>query len=176
MKLKEDSCFPTERGKDNIASMKAMLMLPLVLTAQICGVAWVRAQPPNLVGRWKVDITFSNSARHSLRFDAEASGKGSFLLQDSRSSLVEPAEPSEAKWAQSGERKVTFSGPVEFPIGNVGRDQGKLVFKGTFETDDLISGDLAFFQIDEDPKDPKAKPSKTGTFKATRVPLDDGSR
>jgi hypothetical protein len=156
--------------------VKAALALILVLAVQTCSASRVRTQFSNLVGRWKVDITFTNTVRHSLRFDAQASGKGSFLVQDSRSSLVEPAAPSDAKWARSGEKGVTFSGPVEFPIGNVGRDQGTLVFKGTFETEDLISGDLAFFPMDQDPKDPKAIPSKTGTFKATRVSADDAPR
>ena len=150
--------------------MKLVLGLILLVAAQACGPTPTRAESPNFVGRWEVDFTFTDSTRHSLRFDAEASGKGSLLLQDPRSSLVEPAEPSDAVWTQTSEKGVTFSGPVEFPIGNVGRDQGTTVFKGTFETENLISGDLAFFPANQDPNDPKAVPSKTGTFKATRVP------
>ena len=37
-----------------------------------------------------------------------------------------------------------FLGPVEFPIGNVGRDPGTLVFKGKFETESLIVGEVEF--------------------------------
>ena len=149
--------------------MKLVLGLILLVAAQACGLNPIRAESPNFVGRWAVDFTFTDSTRHLLRFDAEASGKGSLLLQDPRSSLVEPAEPSAAAWTQTSEKQVTFSGPVEFPIGNVGREQGTVLFKGTFETEDLVSGDLAFFPAGQAPNDPKVAPSKTGTFKATRV-------
>ena len=143
--------------------------LILLVAAEACGPTPTRAESLNFVGRWAVDFTFTDSTRHLLRFDAQASGKGSLLLQDSRSSLVEPAEPSDAAWTQTSEKRVTFSGPVEFPIGNVGRDQGTTVFKGTFETVDLVSGEVAFFPASQDLNDPKATPSNTGTFKATRV-------
>jgi hypothetical protein len=156
--------------------LKAALSLILVFAAQAYCAAWFSTHRPNLVGRWKVEFTFANQAGRSLRFDALASGKGSLLQQDPKSSLTEPAEPSAAEWAQSGEGRVTFSGPVEFPIGNVGREQGTLFFKGRFETEDSISGEVAFFPAGQDPKDSKAAPSKSGTFKATRVTKPDASR
>jgi hypothetical protein len=68
---------------------------------------------------------------------------------------------------------VTFSGAVEFPIGNVGRDAGTLVFKGKFETEDLITGEVAFFPLDQDRSNPKARPSKSGTFKTIRAAGED---
>jgi len=132
---------------------------------------WIGPSSSNLIGKWKIDIKFLNAGAHSLLFEAQASGKGSFLLQDSRSSLVEAGEPTKAKWTQSDD-KVAFSGPTEFPIGNVGRDRGTLVFKGTFEAMDAISGDVAFFPLGQDPSDPKATPSRTGTFKAKRLTAD----
>jgi hypothetical protein len=64
---------------------------------------------------------------------------------------------------------VKFSGIVEFSLGNVGRDSGTLVFKGKFETEGLITGEVAFFPLDQDPNNPKARPSKSGTFKAIRA-------
>jgi hypothetical protein len=152
--------------------MKTTLALILVFATQTCCAARVRAQSPSAVGRWKVDITFTDASQHSLRFDVQDSGKGSFLLLDSRSSLLDPAKSSEAKWTQTGVTELDFSGAVEFPIGNVGRDVGTLVFKGTFDTADLISGEVAFFPIVQDSKDPSPKPSKTGAFKATRVPAE----
>ena len=82
---------------------------------------------------------------------------------------MEPAAPSEAKWTQGNENSVTFSGAVEFPIGNVGRDSGTLVCKGKFETEGLIRGEVAFFPLDQDPNNRKARPSKSGTFKAIRA-------
>jgi hypothetical protein len=143
--------------------MKIGLMLILFL-------ATARPQSSDLVGRWKIEITFENqSAKRSFRFDAEDSGKGSLLLEDTRSNWDEPARPSQAKWTVGREKRVTFSGPVEFPIGNVGRETGVLAFKGTFKSESKIDGDVAFFSSDQDPLDPKATPSKTGKFEATRI-------
>ena len=58
---------------------------------------------------------------------------------------------------------MTFSGAVEFPIGNVGRDPGTLVFRGKFETESLIAGEVEFSPLVGD------RPSKSGTFKAIRA-------
>ena len=58
---------------------------------------------------------------------------------------------------------MTFSGAVEFPIGNVGRDAGMLVCKGKFETENLITGEVSFSPLVGD------RPSKSGTFKAIRA-------
>lgn len=132
---------------------------------------WLGYSSSNLVGKWKIEIKFSKAGDRLLHFEALASGKGSFLVQGPRSNMVESAKPTTAKWAQS-DNKVTFSGFAEFPIGNVGRDSGTLVFKGSFENDDSISGDVAFFPTGENPDDPKATPSQTGTFKATRLPAE----
>jgi hypothetical protein len=151
--------------------VKGPLTLILLLAAQTCSMVWLPSSS-NLVGKWRIDIKFLNAGAHSLCFEAQASGKGSFLLQDSRSNLLEAAEPTEAKWTQSGDKKVAFSGSIEFPIGNVGRDSGTLVFKGTFEAMDAISGDVAFFPLGQDPSDPKATPSRIGTFKAKRLAAD----
>ena len=74
-----------------------------------------------------------------------------------------PAKPSEAKWSRGEGNSVTFSGPVEFMIGNVGRDPGTLVFKGKCETESLIVGEVEFSPLVGD------RPSKSGTFKATRT-------
>jgi len=144
----------------------------LFFAAYSCATSLVRAQSTDLVGRWKVEITFDQQPRTSLNFEAEDSGKGSFLLEGRKSNWAEPPRPSAAKWTESGEKHVTFSGPVNFPIGNVGRQSGTLVFKGRFEKDNLISGEVAFFSAGQDPFDPNVTPVKTGKFKATRVNSD----
>jgi len=87
------------------------------------------AQSPNLIGRWNVEITFANEEHRALRFDAQGEGKGTFLLLDPKLKVWGPATRSEAKWTRSEGNSVTFSGPVEFLIGNVGRDAGTLTFK-----------------------------------------------
>ncbi len=136
----------------------------LIVVAQTCIAALAHAQSPNMIGSWKVDITFMNGESRSLRFDAQGAGKGSFLLLDPRSKVWGPGKPSEAKWTKGEGNSVTFSGPVEFLIGNVGRDAGTLVFKGKFEADGSISGEVEFSSL------VGGQSSKHGTFKATRAP------
>jgi hypothetical protein len=148
--------------------MKIALMLILLFAAHYCSVDVARPQSSDLVGRWKIDITFENESTRSMSLDAEDSGKGSLLLEGARSNWDEPAKPSQAKWTQGAEKGVTILAPIEFPIGNVGRETGVLAFKGIFKSERIITGDVAFYPMDQDPMDPKATPSKTGKFEATR--------
>jgi hypothetical protein len=122
-----------------------------------------QAQSPNVIGRWNVEIIFADGNKRSLRFDAQEAGKGTLLVVDPRLKVWGPGKPSEAKWAQGDGNSVTFSGPVEFMIGNVGRDAGTLVFKGKFETPGLITGEVEFASLVGE------RPSKHGTFKAVRA-------
>jgi len=140
-----------------------MQPLVLIVIAQTCCAALLEAQSPNMIGRWNVEIMFTNSDHRSLRFDAQGAGKGSFLLVDPRSKVWGPTKPSEAKWTQGDGNSVTFSGAVEFLIGNVGRDAGTLVFKGKFGTDGSITGEVEFSPLVGD------GPSKSGTLKAIRA-------
>ena len=134
----------------------------LLLIVQTCFAAMAQAQSPNMTGSWKVEINFAERNKRSLRFDAQDNGKGTFLLMDPMLSRWGPAKPSEAKWTPGDQNSVTFSGAVEFPIGNVGRDPGTLTFKGKFETPDAITGEVEFAPLVGE------RPSKHGTFKATR--------
>ncbi len=143
--------------------------LILIVFAQLLGVGLIQAQSSNVFGSWKVEITFGNGDSRSLRFEGRESGKGSFLLLDSRLKVWGPARPSEAKWTQGDEGAVMFSGKVEFPLGNVGRDAGTLVLKGKFGTEGTITGGATFFRLEQDGKDPEARPSKSGSFNAIRV-------
>jgi len=138
-------------------------VISLMLIFQTCCAALSHAQSPNMIGTWKVDITFANGDHRPLRFDAQGEGKGTFLLLDPKLNVWGPAKPSEAKWSQGDGNSVTFSGPVEFMIGNVGRDAGTLVFKGKFETEGSIRGEVEFAPLVGD------RPSKSGTFKAVRA-------
>ena len=123
----------------------------------------MQAQSPNLIGRWNVEITLGNDEHRSLRFDARSDGKGTLAMADPRSAAWGAAQPSDATWTKGEGNSVTFSGPVEFLIGNVGRDAGTLMCKGKFETADLITGDVEFSpSVGE-------RPSKHGAFKASRA-------
>src|SRR5213593_2031042 len=143
--------------------MRATRALILTLIAQLCSIAMAQAQSPNLIGRWKVEITFANEERRSLRFEAQGEGKGSFELLDPKAKVWGAATHFEAKWTLSDANSVTFSGPMEFMLGNVGRDAGTLVFKGKFETAALITGEVEFSPLVGE------RPSKHGTFKAVRA-------
>jgi len=140
--------------------MRAFILMIIV---QMCCGALTRGQSPNMIGRWNVEINFADGNKRSLRFDAEDHGKGTFLLLDPMLSRWGPAKPSEAKWTPGEQSSVTFSGAVEFPIGNVGRDPGTLMFKGKFETPDAITGEVEFAPLVGE------RPSKHGSFKATRA-------
>jgi hypothetical protein len=129
-----------------------------------------QTQSFNLVGRWKVEFKFSSDKEHNLRFDAQSDGKGTFLLLDTVSSLVPPAEPTKAQWEHAAPDQAKFSGDIEFPIGNVGRDAGILVFKGKFDSANSISGKVSFFRVGQDIKNPATVPAKTSDFTAKRSP------
>ena len=141
--------------------MTATRALILMLIAQTIAVS--QPQSPNVIGKWNVEIVFANDEHRSLRFDAQCAGIGTFLLLDPKLNVWGPAKPSEAKWTGREGNSVTFSGPMEFLIGNVGRDAGTLVFKGKFETPDLITGEVDFSPLVGE------RPSKHGKFKAVRV-------
>ena len=134
----------------------------MLIVNTCCSVA-SQAQSPNMIGRWNIEITFANEDHRALRFEAQGSGKGTLQLQDPRSKVWGSATPSEAKWSRGEGNAVTFSGPVEFMLGNVGRDAGTLLFNGKFETADLITGEVEFSPLVGE------RPSKHGTFRAVRV-------
>jgi len=148
--------------------VKIALTLIFLFALHNCSAESTRTESSELVGQWKVEVTFENQDPRSFGFEAEESGKGSLVLEDARSNWAEPAKPTKAKWAQGEAKSVTIWGSVEFPIGNVGREPGILVFIGTFESDSVIRGDVEFFPVGQDPFDRKSKPSKTGRFKANR--------
>lgn len=141
--------------------MTATRILLLMLIVQT--VALTQAESPNVMGRWNVEIAFPNDEHRSLRLEAQNGGKGTLLLVDPKARVWGSAKSSEAKWTRSDDNSVTFSGAVEFLLGNVGRDAGTLVFKGKFEKADLITGEVEFSPLVGD------RPSKHGTFKAIRA-------
>jgi hypothetical protein len=134
----------------------------LIVIAEMCCSALAQAETPSMNGTWNVEITFANERHRFLRFDAQGDGKGTLTVTDPQSKVWLGDKPSEAKWTRGEGNSVTFSGPVEFLLGNVGRDAGTLTCKGKFETADLISGDVEFSPS------VRERPPKHGTFKAVR--------
>jgi hypothetical protein len=132
------------------------------LIAQSFFAAMAHAQSPTVIGRWNIEIAFGDGSKRSLRLDAHEAGKGTLLVVDPRLKVWGPGKPSEAKWNLSEGNSVTFTGPAEFLLGNVGRDAGTLTFKGKFETPDVITGEVEFAPLVGD------RPTRHGTFNATR--------
>ena len=113
--------------------MKTARAIILVMAVNTISFVLAEAESPNVTGSWKVDITFANDQHRFLRFDAQNDGKGTLTVTDPQSKVWAGAKPSEAKWTAGEGNSVTFSGPVEFLIGNVGRDAGTLTLKGKFD-------------------------------------------
>ena len=149
-------------GVDRCTAAIVYWRLIVILLIGTCCSTFAQGQSVNVSGSWNVEINFVDGSKRSLRFDAQADGKATFLVTDPMLSRWGPAKPSEAKWTQGDQNSVTFSGAVEFPLGNVGRDVGTLQFKGKLETADSIVGEVEFAPLVGD------RPSKHGTFKATR--------
>lgn len=124
------------------------------------------ADSPGTIGSWKVEISFPNGESRSIRFDAAEGGKGSFQLLDPRSNAWGSTKPVEAKWTHASDASISFSGPMEFPLGNIGRDPGTLVFKGTLHPDATITGEVEFSHLASE------QPPKKGAFKAVRTSGD----
>jgi hypothetical protein len=113
-------------------------------------------------------ITFENQDERTVIFEANDTGKGTLLLDGPQSNWAEPVRPSSARWEIGSKKDVSITGPIQFPIGNVGFDTGTLVFKGKFEANGSMTGDVKFYSRDQDSSDPNIIPSKTGKFKGTR--------
>jgi len=143
-------------------NMKTTRVLIVTLIAQTCCIAMAQTQSPTVIGRWNVEVTFADGSKRALGLDAQDGGKGTLLVLDPRLKVWGPGKPSEAKWTREDQSSVTFTGPVEFMLGNVGRDAGTLTFRGKFGNAGLITGEVEFAPLVGD------RPSKHGTFKAVR--------
>jgi len=143
--------------------VKAARAIILAMVVNTFSFVLAEAESPNVIGKWNVEITFANEEHRSVRFEAQSDGKGTLTPADPQSKAWGAAKPSEANWSRGEGNALTFSGPVEFMLGNVGRDAGTLEFQGKFETSDLITGEVEFSPLVGD------RPSKHGSFRATRA-------
>ena len=141
--------------------MRVALVPILILI--IRAVAMSETESPNVIGIWNVELTFANNEHRTVRFEARVDGKGSLAVADARSKVWDGSKSTDAQWNRADQNSVTFSGPVEFLLGNVGRDAGTLTCKGKFETPDSITGEADFSPLVGE------RPSKLGSFKAVRA-------
>jgi hypothetical protein len=141
----------------------------IVLGVAAVGPVWlgmsISGQESRLIGQWRVEYRFSQGSMSALQFDARESGNGTFLSLDSNRSNLSPPIPGDAVWTQTSNR-VSFSGEIDQPIGNVGYHMVKLKFEGTFKSDTVISGEVTYVTDEEESKSAgRAK----GTFRAERL-------
>ncbi len=141
----------------------------MILLGGMSALASSQSESPSLVGTWKIEMTFSETGGaglplpKTLRFQAQENGTGSFQVLDPKAHFWGADKLSEAKWSRGEGDVMTFSGAIEFPLGNVGREAGNFLFKGKFQTPDVITGDAEFSPLVGD------RPSRHGTFKAVRA-------
>lgn len=139
----------------------------LVCSLALGGVFTAQAELPKLTGSWRVEIRFSGGENRAVGFEARAEGKGTLVPLVPAPNQAGPAETPAAVWSSDDKGVVTISGPVTFPLGNIGLLRGTLVLKGTLQPNGAIGGAANFFPADQAPA--KAEPTKTGTFSATRT-------
>lgn len=122
----------------------------------------------DLVGSWKIEIRFSDGGSRSLRFDARDGGQGAFVPVIPRPNQTDSTEPAAAAdWSEDGKGTLTFSGPIQFPLGNIGLERGTLVLNGRRGANGSITGTARLFPAEQGSGQPK--PSRTGTFKASKI-------
>jgi hypothetical protein len=135
-----------------------LMLIPALQVSPLVG--QIKADSPQVTGSWTVEINFPNGENRSLQLHAQDGGKGSLLLLDPRSKGWGGAKAQQAEWSLREGKSVIFSGPVEFPIGNVGRDPGRLNFKGQLVSGNAMTGEVTFLPA------VSGRPSKHGSFKA----------
>lgn len=145
--------------------MKTALILAFILL-QAAGLCPAQPAPSPVLGSWQVEVSFSNGEHRSLHFEARAPGEGSLLAVVSAPAQAGSTEQALATWSHYGQNSITISGPVTFPLGNVGLKPGTLVLTGEYGADGTITGEAKFFPLTQDKVD--VRPSKIGTFKAVR--------
>lgn len=121
----------------------------------------------DLTGRWRVKFTLSGLGENELLFDSQAKGSGTFLLIDG-AAKTSPS-PQRVIWSTTSNDRVSFSGDIELQLVCC-REMGTLIFKGKFETKDLISGKAIFIGSTIDEENFNGFRSTVGTFTASRLP------
>jgi hypothetical protein len=132
------------------------------------------AASPVPVAGWDVSFTLmgptANVVPRRLFFMSFTDNTGTFRMTGPRTTWpVQTTFP--AVWAAPTPTFMSFSGEVEFPIGNCCRETGTLIFKGDRSNTGVISGAAIFVTNVQSPANPVPYIIRTGTFVATPVPI-----
>jgi hypothetical protein len=122
-----------------------------------------------LVGRWKVTFTFASVGAKNLVLDAKSNGDGSVLLLDTGPDNKPATKSLPATTSVTTNGRVNFSSEVELPYGTCCQEIGTLIFKGTFGSNNSISGKVIFVGSTEEQENPLGYRLMLGSFSAVRV-------
>jgi hypothetical protein len=126
-------------------------------------------EPVNFVGKWTVKFSLSRGDEHTLLFEFQPKGLGSFLLLNPKPDDSAGAVAQPAVWAGITNERVSFSGHLELQLGTCCREVGTLIFKGKPNSNNSMTGKLIFVTSVEEDESPYKFRSEVGTFTATRV-------
>jgi hypothetical protein len=133
-----------------------------------------QSEAPELTGRWELEFTV-RSTHHRLRFDAQASGEGTFLSLDSTSDLERQFTPTKALWRLRGQSTAIYffsiSGQAELPAINGGRELAGLDFQAISDLSLPITSLRGWGQYHppRDPDDARGSEDPTFDFTGKRV-------
>ena len=122
----------------------------------------------SLTGRWRVKFDLSGVGEKNLILETTSPGAATFLPLDTEPENKPLASPLPAVWSELTNKRVTFAGNVELPLGTCCREVGTLIFKGTFASDHSITGKAIFIASTVDEENFNGFRSTVGTFTATR--------
>jgi hypothetical protein len=123
---------------------------------------------PSIVGQWEVQFTL-HGVDGSVLVTVGSNGRGWFRFPNTKEMLQPAGQILPAVWSSLPDRRVSFSGEAELPLGTCCRERGTLLLKGRFSSPNTISGKLVFVtSVDEDESPYKLR-SEIGVFSATRI-------
>jgi hypothetical protein len=138
------------------------------------GARSTQKEAPALTGRWELEFTV-RSTHHRLRFDAQASGEGTFSSLDSGSDLAGQLPPTKALWRLRGQSTAIYffgiSGQVELPTINGGRELAGLDFQAVSDLFLPITSlrGSGQYHPPRDPDDTRGNEDPTFDFTGKRV-------
>ena len=155
--------------------IKLLLCITLILFGTLSTLAQNKAdeaadsQSP-IVSGYDVSFTLCDYRQQKLIFLATADNRGTFQLLR-RTTWKPPSVTTPAVWDRITPTLMSFSGEMQFPIGNCCRETGTLIFKGQINSNGVITGRVVFVTNTPDPTNPTGFVTKAGEFTAMPLPI-----
>lgn len=161
----------------NSSAVKVLLstvIASFMLLTMPSGAGSTQKEAPALTGRWELEFTVG-STHHLLRFDAQASGEGTFSSLDSSSDITRQFTPTRALWRLRGQSTAIYlfsiSGEVEVPTIKGGRELAGLDFQAVSDLFLPITSlrGSGQYHPPRDPDDTRGNEDPTFDFTGKRV-------